>query len=201
MDITIRNRGYLPHWEAESATYFVTFRLADALPRGALLKIAFDRKDIPGTAARMGRSLSPGEQRRLSEVLAERIEKYLDAGAGACLLKNDAVAGVVANALREFDGSRYDSLAWCIMPNHVHVVFTPIGENTLPKIVHSWKSYSAKESNRFLGRSGEFWQREYYDHLVRDSADFYRVVRYVMENPRRAGLSHWCWVCPRTGTD
>ena len=44
-----------------------------------------------------------------------------------------------------------------------------------------------------LGRTGKFWQREYYDHLIRDAEQLDRAVRYVAENPQRAGLKHWQW--------
>src|ERR1700688_3570382 len=84
--VSIRNRGHLPHWEAENATYFVTFRLADSLPRMALRDILFARKDIPSTAAKMGRTISEPERKHLSKLHARRIEKYLDAGVGACVL-------------------------------------------------------------------------------------------------------------------
>jgi REP element-mobilizing transposase RayT len=88
-----------------------------------------------------------------------------------------------------------DSLqAWAVMPNHVHAVFTPQKPFHLANIVHSWKSYSAVQANRILGRQGSFWQREYYDHLVRDDTDFDRIVRYVLDNPRKAGLLDWRWV-------
>ena len=80
------------------------------------------------------------------------------------------------------------------MPNHVHVVFRQLADHTLAGIVHGWKSYTAKEANRLLRRTGVFWQREYYDHLVRDEADFRRIVRYVLENPKEAGLRDWPWV-------
>jgi REP element-mobilizing transposase RayT len=104
------------------------------------------------------------------------------------------VAELVANALRFFDGQRYQLFAWCIMPNHVHVIFRPFADWTLPKLLHSWKSYTSKEANRILGRSGRFWQDEYYDHLVRNENDFERQVRYAVENQTKSGLSNWRWL-------
>ena len=80
------------------------------------------------------------------------------------------------------------------MPNHVHVVFRPIGNHQLAAILHSWKSYTANAANRILKRTGSFWQREYYDHLIRNEEDFLRIVRYVMNNPVKAGLRDWPWV-------
>jgi REP element-mobilizing transposase RayT len=192
--VSIRNRGHLPHWEASGATYFVTFRLADSLPQHALKRILFAREDIPSTAAQMGREISDSERKRLWKLHTRRIEKYLDAGAGACSLENGAVAKVVADSLRQFHGVRYQLFAWCVMPNHVHVIFRMLSGNTLPAILHSWKSFSAKQANEILHRSGEFWQREYYDRLIRDISEFHRAVQYVVDNPNKAGLKDWRWV-------
>ncbi len=85
-------------------------------------------------------------------------------------------------------------LAWCVMPNHVHVLFSPLREHTLDAILHSWKSYSARKANALLGRTGPFWQREYFDHLVRDQSSLRRITQYIQDNPKRAGLLDWPWV-------
>ena len=85
------------------------------------------------------------------------------------------------------------------MPNHVHVVVRLLPGNKLADVVHSWKSFTAKRANELLGRSGSFWQREYYDHLIRDEQELERAMRYVSENPVKAGLRDWkwVWVCGR----
>ena len=142
----------------------------------------------------MRRSLTASERKRIGQLQTRRIESSLDAGAGRCFLRDTAIAQAVVNALQEFDGSRYLLFAWSVMPNHIHVLFQTIGKIPLANILHSWKSYSAKAANRILGRSGEFWQREYYDHLIRSEAEFDRAVRYIMDNPSKAGLKNWPWV-------
>ena len=120
-------------------------------------------------------------------------------------MNDDRVAALVANALLHFDGLRYSLAAWCVMPNHVHVVVQPFASTThtggthvprseLPDILHSWKSFTSKEANRLLQRSGDFWQPEYFDHLIRDESDFRHAVRYVLDNPIKAGLGNWKWV-------
>jgi len=192
--LTIRTRGRLPHWEANGATYFVTFRLADSLPRNVLRSYEFERKNIIDTAHAMSRELSPSERRRLSELFSEKIESRLNSGAGSCALANDRVARIVTGTLSHFDGIRYDIFAWCVMPNHVHVVVKPIRDITLSKIVQTWKSYSGKRANEILNRSAAFWQREYYDHLVRNEGQFNQLVKYVLDNPGKAGLIDWPWV-------
>ncbi len=191
--LTIRSRR-LPHWEVQEAVYFITFRLADSLPKYALQKLVSQRRDIPATAVQMSRSLTASERRKQGQLHARRIERTLDAGAGECFLRNPAIARVVANPLKEFDGSRYRLFAWCVMPNHVHVLFQTIGNSSLADTLHTWKSYSAKAANRILARNGEFWQREYHDHLIRNMKEFEHAARYVMENPNKAGLKNWPWV-------
>jgi REP element-mobilizing transposase RayT len=192
---TIRSRGRLPHWEADQAIYFVTFRLADSLPRSVLQEFVAERQNILTAAKRAGQAaLSPSDERRLEELLSERIQAKLDTGSGKCFLRDPEIAGVVSEALRHFNLSKYRMYAWCVMPNHVHALFRILESHELAEILHVWKSFSATRANRLLGRSGGFWQREYYDHLVRGEDEFYRIVNYIAENPNRAGLRNWRWV-------
>jgi REP element-mobilizing transposase RayT len=142
-----------------------------------------------------GRERTRVEQDRLDRLFSERVEPYLDSGQGACHLARADISGLVVEALRHFDGTRYRLFAWCVMPNHVHVVVRPAPGQGLAGILHSWKSFTAKQANKILKtRGGGFWQREYYDHLVRDEQDLERIVQSVMDNPARAGLEGWKWV-------
>ena len=193
-EVTIRDRGRLPHWEKESATYFITFRLADSLPKSVLDQIESEREAIVKTANQLQRPLSPDERRKIQHLSSPIIEKYLDSGAGACHLKHPSIAEEVENALRHFDNQRYRLFAWCVMPNHVHVVVRLLPGHTLAEAVHSWKSFTAKRANEALGRQGSFWQREYYDHLIRNEGELERSIRYVAENPEKANLKDWRWV-------
>ena len=193
-EVKIRNRGRLPHWEKENAIYFITFRVADSLPAPVLERIISEQEAIVKTAKQRERPLSIAEKKRLQELSTTAIEKYLDQGMGACPLKEPPVAGEIVAALRHFDNQRYRLFAWCVMPNHVHVVVQVFPGHTLAAIAHSWKSFTAKRANLLLNTSGEFWQREYYDHLVRDENEFVRAVKYVAENPAKAGLRNWSWV-------
>jgi REP element-mobilizing transposase RayT len=204
---TIKKRrgAYLPHWARDAAWYAVTFRLWDSLPPQVIESWLFERENIVKTAERMKRPLSKHEEKRLAHLYSEKVERYLDAGFGSCYMKDARIAGTVADSLLHFEGLRYNLAAWCVMPNHVHVVVqpfagrvntsgTPVAHADLPDILHSWKSFTAKEVNKLLSRSGEFWQAEYYDHLIRDEADFNHAVKYVLDNPIKAGLRNWKWV-------
>ncbi|HTW57214.1 MAG TPA: transposase [Terriglobales bacterium] len=198
-EVTIRDRGHLPHWEKDAATYFITFRLADSLPKSVLDRIESERQAIVGTANQMHRALSPDERKKLQRLSSPIIEQYLDSGAGACPLQNPLVAEEVALTLCHFHGKRYRLIARCVMPNHVHVVVKLFPGQALAAVVHSWKSFTAKQANRILGRQGAFWQREYYDHLIRGEAELERAIGYVAENPEKASLKSWkwVWVCGR----
>ncbi len=193
-EVIIHDRGRLPHWVKESATYFITFRLHDSLPKSILERIDSERDSILRTARQPDREVSPDERKKIQQLSTKTIERYLDDGAGACHLRHPAIAGMVADTLRHFDDQRYRLFAWCIIPNHVHVLVHIFPGHTLAEIIHSWKSFSATRANDLLHCSGSFWQREYYDHLVRDEIEFDRAVRYVAENPEKAGFKSWRWV-------
>jgi len=197
--VHVRRGAYLPHWTKDASIYSVTFRLADCLPESVVQGWLAERDDIIRTARQMHRPLAPHEEQRLQYLFSEKVDAYMDAGHGACWMKQDRIAGIVAGALRHFDGRRYRLLAWCVMPNHVHVVVEPLGGRELPEILHSWKSFTANQANKALGRKGEFWQPEYYDHLIRDESDLAHALEYVRRNPERAGLRKWKWSEGGTG--
>jgi REP element-mobilizing transposase RayT len=194
-EVKIRERR-LPHLERENGIYFVTFRLADSVPQKVLNQIKAEREQAERVEDGNER-LSKNALRRISDVFSEKVEDYLDSGFGGCYLQNPEIAELTANSIKFFEGKKYRLFAWCIMPNHVHAVLQPFTNNSLSEILHSWKSFTAKEANRILEREGAFWQRESYDHLIRDSKDLTRIVQYVVENPSKAGLKSWRWVFPQ----
>ncbi len=175
-------RGRLPHYDVPGVTQFVTFRLADALPASrrseweALLKIESER------------------ERRME------LEAYLDRGAGECWLARPEIAAVAESALRYFDGERYRLQAWVVMPNHVHLL-VDIWQTPLAVVMQSWKHFIAREANKLLGREGTFWEREYWDILIRDEELRRKAVRYVEANPVKAHLAAqaqaWPWSSAR----
>ena len=143
---------------------------------------------------------APGEQQRQIE-LRRRTEEYLDAGHGACWLRQPEVAALVEGALRHLDGERYRLLAWCVMPNHVHALIETRDGFPLADVLHSWKSFTSRKASKLVGRSGQFWQREYLDRYVRNAEHYQAVVAYIEENPVQAGLAkvktEWPWSSAR----
>jgi REP element-mobilizing transposase RayT len=192
-EVHIRNRGRLPHWEKESGLYFITFRLADSLPPSVLKKAA-ERHGILAAAKTSGARLLPEQKAELADYSLRQIEAYCDRGSGSCALADARIAGATAAALRFRDGKHYRLLAWCIMPNHVHVVVRLLPGADLATVLKTWKQFSSKAANQVLGQSGRFWQREYYDRLIRNQQEYSRAIRYVVENPVKAGLKNWPWV-------
>lgn len=184
------SRGYLPHLKVAGATYFVTFRLADSLPREILDRLDAWRTDQLRRAA-------AEERTQLDATFAAEIDAHLDHGAGTCWLRDERIATLVADALRHFDGARYRLHAWVVMPNHAHALVQPLPGHALEQILHSWKSFTAHRAGEMLERSGEFWQRESYDHWVRDESEFAHFRRYIEENPVKARLCaqacDWRW--------
>jgi DNA polymerase III subunit alpha len=181
----------LPHWQQGGATYFVTFRLADSLPQ-EVFKQWRDERDAALREARQAARLSETEKQesaeRIAEEFGEKLERHLDQGIGGCCLRDPRIAQVIEDALRHFDGDRYLLGSYVIMPNHVHVLVRPAMEHKLPDILQLWKSFTAKEANKLLGRAGEFWQPESFDHIVRNEQQLEKFSRYLQENPAKAGL-------------
>jgi REP element-mobilizing transposase RayT len=201
------SRGYLPHLKREGATYFVTFRLADSLPRELLERHAAQLAEIERAAAspslRSSTANSPTLAQRLAQLRLEQhraIERALDLGSGACHLGDPEIARLTTDTLVHFHGERYTLEAWVIMPNHVHVLLTPLARHRLGDIVRSWKQYVSLRARRALREpttNGRFWQPEAYDHWVRDDAEKARIRRYIHDNPVKASLckhpEDWPW--------
>ena len=198
-ELRIRQGANLPHWTQHGAIYSVVFRLADSLPQQVLDEWIAERSELEKKAASPNSKLSPENLARLQELHSEKIQKHLDAGYGECLLRDPAVAKIVADAIQRFDGDRYHLLAWCIMPNHVHCVLEPLSGVELSDILHSWKSFTAHAANKLLGRNGPFWQKESYDHLIRDETDLSHSIEYVWNNPQEAGFREYKWRGRGTG--
>lgn len=162
------SRGYLPHCDTPGLMQFITFRLADALPKNVLHRLTQEEPDD------IERS--------------KRIEQYLDQGYGSCWLKQPEIAALVESSLLHTDGQQYRLLAWCIMPNHVHVLIETLPVYPVSTIVQAWKSYTSRHINRQLGRTGTVWMRDYFDRYIRDDHHLAAVIAYIHNNPVKAGL-------------
>ena len=180
-------RNRLPHWEQAGATYFLTFRLADAVPREALT--AFVRKKLEWLAAHTEPPWPPELEKEYHRKFSGRFERWLDRGYGDCLLRERENATIVADAIRHFEGERSLLHAWVVMPNHVHVLCSLANDMSLGSLLHSWKGFSARQINLRSGASGSIWQKSYFDRIVRDWDHFANCARYIRNNPAKAKLT------------
>jgi putative transposase len=201
-------RRNLPHIQPIGATFFVTFRLKDSIPAAMLSQL---RQEYEEKKAQLKK-----EPPELYGLLVHDARKRYFARYDALLddiqhgpdyLRQPAIAGLVREELHRFDGELYNLLAYCIMPNHVHILIDTslqipasfestdlesLNYKPLDVIMKRIKGPSAVAANRLLGREGKFWQRESYDHFVRNERELGNIIRYILENPVKAGwVGHW----------
>ncbi len=187
-DAIVIKHGKLPHWTQDNAWYFVTFRLADSIPIQKLEQLQSEREMwLRNHKKKEGNEYTKEEQLKEYDYLfSERIENWLNAEHGKCVLKDESNAKIVSDALKYFEGKRYELDEWVIMPNHVHVLLKPLGNYKLSDIVHSWKSFTANKINKNLNTNGQLWTHESYDRIVRNEKAFRAIENYIRYNPAKA---------------
>ncbi|MDD2942876.1 MAG: transposase [bacterium] len=176
-----------PHFDSSEVIQFITFRLVDSLAQVELAKLEESVRLLP-------------EKRRII-VKQKTIQNWLDAGRGCCALQNPELAFHLKCALCLHNHLRYDLLAWCIMPNHAHVLIRP--RAPLGIILKSWKSFTsrwamANNERLKLGISGSgLWMSDYFDRYIRSEEHLSSTINYIHNNPVTAGLccrpEDWQW--------
>lgn len=169
----------LPHWLPLAKDLFVTWRLCGSLPMETI------------EALRTKKFLRPGERFR-------EFDAHLDRHAfGPVWLKQPQLAALVVAALKDVEEKSLSTVhSYVIMPNHVHVLLTPLV--ALERITFLIKGRTARQANLVLRRTDKhFWQDESFDHWIRNPAEFARVRTYIERNPVKAGLvaraEDWQW--------
>lgn len=175
-----RHRVNLPHWQQGEVWLFVTWRQGDSLPESVVKKLD-DRRKL--WEASHPKPWGDEELKEHNRLFTLAFEELLDDAHGSCVLRDPALCKRVADALLHFHGARYALDCFVVMPNHVHVLFRPLGENKLADIVGSWKRFTARRINEALGKEGALWQREYWDRLVRGERHFKWAREYIRRNP------------------
>jgi putative transposase len=188
-------RKNLPHIQPPGATLFVTFRLAGTLPQHVAESLCQEaemkERQIQQTADPLQRDRLLYEEHKRQFA---RYDALLDSCAhGPTWLQRPEIAQMVQSSLHFLDQKLVELDVYTLMSNHGHVVFTPLedgngGYIALPRIMHSFKRFTAAEANKLLQRRGQFWQHESYDHVVRDEAELERIRRYVLQNSVKAVL-------------
>ncbi|MBY5958908.1 transposase [Membranicola marinus] len=186
-DEIIITRGNLPHWVQKDVFFFITFRLADSLPREKVEELKSDR--VFWNIQHNDKSrYTKTEWKEYNRLFNDRVEEWLNGGHGSCLLGKKENAMIVSDALQYFHGQRYLFDEWVVMANHVHVLVKNIKEYPIDKILHSWKSFTANEINKKEGRTGILWMHESYNHIVRSESALKSIRQYIRQNPIKAGI-------------
>ena len=183
---TLKHGGELPHWQQGEAMQFVTFRLADSMPKSKLRQW---KEELAAWKLNNPEPWSEEQFREYHQRFTWKLEHWLDEGHGACILKQPANRSILEEILMRDEGKRAVHHSWVIMPNHVHLLVilrdTP-APDSIPTLVRLLKTYSARRINSLRCTPGQpVWQRSFYDHAIRDNVDWCDVSAYMLENPRR----------------
>ena len=185
----------------------ITYHLADSLPSEVLQRLVAEIQYLP--------------LEKQDAHLRMKIEEWVDAGHGSCVLRNPQIAELVIENWRHYAKMRYDLISYVVMPNHVHVLIRVYESFSLAKIVQSWKGYTGKkireminsgiagsadrlvgfdrkDAKQTLGDPGvRIWHREFWDRYIRDEKHFKSTIDYIGQNPVKAGLvknvEDWPW--------
>ncbi len=186
----------LPHWAQAGTICFITWRTGDSLPAAAERRITRERTEVlrragidPGSNWQAALAKLPAANRaRVQWSLFAASDQELDRNFGECVLRRPALSKTVEDSLLYFDGDRYVLTDSVVMPNHVHLLVAFRDEDALVVQCESWKRFTAREIHKQLGRQGEFWQVEQFDHLVRGPEQFEYLREYIRLNPEKARL-------------
>ncbi len=221
MDDKIFYKRNLPHFQPLDYTYFITFRLANSLPVLVVnrLKEEYNKRLKEFESISIDKYKNEQHQEYKEEYFYRFDEKLNSTSFGNFWLKIPEVARIVEEAIHYRNKKKYDLIAYTIMPNHVHIIFTPIVERIadslkvikvpqkseqnsvspyiVTKILQDLKKFTANKANQFLNRSGAFWQHESYDHVIRNEKELKNLVKYILMNPVKANLVNkwedWKW--------
>lgn len=175
------NRGDLPHWSQKNRVQFITFRLADSLPQSKLEELTKLKQDWLDSHPLPWNQDVADEYERFVLV---KINRWLDAGYGSCVLSRPEIRKIIYDTLFFYDAARYHLWAFVIMPNHVHLLASPIDADNMNKIIGNIKRYTSININKAINNEGKLWQREVFDRIVRSGEHFERVIRYIRNNPK-----------------
>jgi type I restriction enzyme, R subunit len=183
----------LPHWQQEGCTYFVTWRMADSMPLTKYRQWRDEREQWLKCHPKPWDSKTQIEHTELFEA---KIQRWLDLGYGSCALKDPSLREIVISSFLHYQDQHYRLHDFVIMPNHVHVLFTPYPNHSLSTIITAWKRFTSHMILKQTGGQAPFWLPEWFDHIVRSTAQMNFYQQYIRENPHKAHLkenewSHW----------
>jgi len=184
---------HLPHWGQPGTLCFITWRLNDSLPKSVLDQLDAELHEVHrrlGVGSKYSTVGSLAMEKRTQcywDEFAVR-DRFLDRGLGSCRLRKRVHAKTVLDSLLKFDGDRYFLTDAVVMPNHMHFIAAFPGTDAMLLQCENWKRYTGRVINKAEGKTGEFWQVDQFDHLIRSDDYFEYFRRYIAENPVKAKL-------------
>ena len=179
-DVYERN---LPHWQQLGKMYFITFRLADSIPAEKLSELSQKQEQFK-------QSYSPpytsDQEKEYRHLFYKQLDIWMDNCMGSCILADQRYAEIVKSSLEFYNEQKYMLDHWVIMPNHVHVLAI-VEDTILKQVTHGWKSFSARKMNAISGNSGQVWQHESFDHIVRSEFYLEKYRNYIVGNWLKSG--------------
>jgi type I restriction enzyme R subunit len=204
--VTKRN---MPHLDMPGHLTFVTFRLADSMPRDVVekwhdeIEVWLKEHDLGGRTVEEvlnADKIDDSLKNELRKFKNRKWHGHLDDCFGDCILRKPQPRKLVKESLLHFDGKRYDLERFVLMPNHVHLLIQMRQGFLLRKQLTETMRYTGRQVNALLKQEGDFWQSEPFDHVVRSDVQFEYLQRYIAENPAKAGLSegeYTLWIRPK----
>ncbi len=198
----------LPHIQFKGGEYFVTFRLFGSLPVHIVQELKSYRKQFEKD---LRKDADDKLRSKIERQIFAKYESHLDQNlSGPHWLKLPDIARVVENSIHFRNYKIYDLYAYCVMSNHVHIVFRHIDDEKIDcvgksikenmksekfpvtHILGNLKKFTARKCNQILNRKGSFWQAENFDRLIRDVSELENSILYTLNNPVNAKLiSDW----------
>lgn len=126
--------------------------------------------------------------REIEYLRFRRIETLLNARHGSCALAREAVAQMTIQELGNLEEQGHEILRWTIMPNHINFLIRVRDGISLASVIRFFKARTGREANKIIGQAGRFWFPEFFDRYIRDREHLDRVIRYIDQNPVKAGL-------------
>lgn len=186
--------GRLPHWEVEDGRYFITIHLAGAIPQQGVQRL----RQLSHDAARID-NRAASDWLRIQRMIFQEMERWLDRAEFISHLRHPQIAAMVCEAIEHrHQRCEWNVLEYVVMPTHLHL-FCELGDQSLLRVMKDFKRWTGHEAVKILdtGKASRFWQREWFDHWSRSDEEDEKIIRYIRENPVKAGLVpdylQWLW--------
>jgi putative transposase len=173
-------RKRLPHWTVRDGLYFVTIRQKDSIPANAAKIIRSKTLELDNYA--------PSEQVLLRKKIFAEMDNWLDRNTNKGNLADSEISRILIDSIQfRRDSNDWDMIEFVIMPNHIHLFFG-LKDKSLKTVISNFKRWTSKEIKPLLKADRPLWHREWFDHWSRSGQQDEKIVKYIRQNPVKAGL-------------